>query len=165
MLIEFTDIHKRRKKCSKIFWTVHVQTIIHLPLSVCRKVHVQQKQSKEGVEKRGCTAFGGEIMSSSSSLASTISAAATAACPRHGAAKQQLSTRVKSHQKHAAGCWETSGNRRAVAVRAGPGPLTEIEPDLREDPIDKWRTNGVSPVWSSFLGFLVLAALLSEETG
>uniref|UniRef100_A0A0D9YJJ3 Aminopeptidase n=1 Tax=Oryza glumipatula TaxID=40148 RepID=A0A0D9YJJ3_9ORYZ len=28
---------------------------------------------------------------------------------------------------------------------AGPGPLTEIEPDLNEDPIDKWRTNGVSP--------------------
>lgn len=24
--------------------------------------------------------------------------------------------------------------------------LTEIEPDLQEDPIDRWRTNGVEPV-------------------
>lgn len=94
-------------------------------------------------ETREGTTFGGEIMSSSSSLASAISAAATAARPRHGAVKQQLSTRVKPHLKHAAGCWESSG--RAVVARAGPGPLTEIEPDLQEDPIDKWRTNGVSP--------------------
>lgn len=46
-----------------------------------------------------------------------------------------------------------------MVARAGPGPLTEIEPDLQEDPIDKWRTNGVLPVWSGFLGFLVLAAV------
>uniref|UniRef100_A0A453GEU5 Uncharacterized protein n=1 Tax=Aegilops tauschii subsp. strangulata TaxID=200361 RepID=A0A453GEU5_AEGTS len=80
-------------------------------------------------------------------MASTISAAATAARPRHGAVKQQLSARVKPHQKHAAGCWESSGSgsSRAVVARAGPGPLTEIEPDLQEDPIDKWRTNGVLP--------------------
>lgn len=24
--------------------------------------------------------------------------------------------------------------------------LTEIEPDLNEDPVDRWRTNGVHPV-------------------
>lgn len=128
---------------------------------------MQEKQAKR-VWRRGGTASGGEIMSSSSSsLASTISAAATAARPRHGAVKQQLSARVKPHQKHAAGCWESSGSgsSRAVVARAGPGPLTEIEPDLQEDPIDKWRTNGVLPVWSDFLGFLVLAAVLSEELG
>lgn len=78
------------------------------------------------------------------SLVSAISAAATTARPRHGAVKQQLSIKVKPQQKHA-GCWESSGNGRAVVARAGPGPLTEIEPDLQEDPIDKWRTNGVSP--------------------
>lgn len=92
---------------------------------------------------RGGTEFGGAIMSIS--LVSAISAAATTARPRHGAVKQQLSIKVKPQQKHA-GCWESSGNGRAVVARAGPGPLTEIEPDLQEDPIDKWRTNGVSPV-------------------
>jgi hypothetical protein len=79
-------------------------------------------------------------------LVSAISPAATTARPRHGAVKQQLSIKAKPHQKHAAGCWESTGNGRAVVARAGPGPLTEIEPDLQEDPIDRWRTNGVSPV-------------------
>uniref|UniRef100_A0A6V7QS82 Photosynthetic NDH subunit of subcomplex B 5, chloroplastic n=1 Tax=Ananas comosus var. bracteatus TaxID=296719 RepID=A0A6V7QS82_ANACO len=32
--------------------------------------------------------------------------------------------------------------RSSTRLRAG---LTEIEPDLQEDPIDRWRTNGVSP--------------------
>jgi hypothetical protein len=93
--------------------------------------------------------------------------------------KQQLSIKAKPNQKHAAGCWESSGNGRAVVARAGPGPLTEIEPDLQEDPVDKWRTNGVSPVcrspprslWDTFIfllqehliWFLVLVAVLSEE--
>jgi len=34
----------------------------------------------------------------------------------------------------------------AVVVRAGPGPLSEIEPDLEEDAIDVYRTNGIAPV-------------------
>ncbi|KAF0925476.1 hypothetical protein E2562_016673 [Oryza meyeriana var. granulata] len=89
----------------------------------------------------------------SSSLVSAISASPSAAAatakarPRHddaataaAAARQQL--RIKPTH---AGCGCCRSRGRAVVARAGPGPLTEIEPDLREDPIDKWRTNGVSP--------------------
>jgi hypothetical protein len=76
----------------------------------------------------------------SCNLVSTVSsppsvAAAAAPCHRHrhgGGVKPQL--RVKH------------GGGRAVVARAGPGPLTEIEPDLHEDAIDRWRTSGVSPV-------------------
>lgn len=88
--------------------------------------------------KREHSVFRGEKMSSTLA-SSAISVAATTARPPHGAVKQQLSIKVKPHQKHV-------GNGRAVVARAGPGPLTEIEPDLQEDPVDKWRTNGVSPV-------------------
>ncbi|URD76600.1 hypothetical protein MUK42_25523 [Musa troglodytarum] len=39
-------------------------------------------------------------------------------------------------------------DRSSTRSRAG---LTEIEPDLEEDPHDRWRTNGVSEVSSVFL--------------
>ncbi|KAG8054078.1 hypothetical protein GUJ93_ZPchr0001g32966 [Zizania palustris] len=90
----------------------------------------------------------------SSSLVSAIStspcAAATAARPRRdpaaaaaAAATRQL--RIKAKHAGYSGCCCCQCRGRAVVTRAGPGPLTEIEPDLQEDPIDKWRTNGVSP--------------------
>jgi hypothetical protein len=44
----------------------------------------------------------------------------------------------------------------AVVVRAGPGPLSEIEPDLEEDAIDVYRTNGIAPVRPPLLLFLLL---------
>ncbi|GJN16857.1 hypothetical protein PR202_gb03881 [Eleusine coracana subsp. coracana] len=79
----------------------------------------------------------------SSNLVSTISASPSAAAAtarhRHDGVKQ-LS--VKAVQLLHGG---VNGRGRAVVARAGPGPLTEIEPDLHEDPIDRWRTNGVSP--------------------
>jgi hypothetical protein len=51
-----------------------------------------------------------------------------------------------------------SGDRGSgVVARAGPGPLTEIEPDLREDPIDVYATPGISPVRPSSLLSIPLA--------
>ena len=38
---------------------------------------------------------------------------------------------------------ELGGNPSSSRLKAG---LTEIEPDLEEDPHDSWRTNGVDPV-------------------
>ncbi|KAG6516804.1 hypothetical protein ZIOFF_027284 [Zingiber officinale] len=50
--------------------------------------------------------------------------------------------------------------RRSTRRRAG---LTEIEPNLEEDPHDKWRTNGVSAV-SNFLLVLGLRFLSSHRS-
>ncbi|XP_006645279.1 photosynthetic NDH subunit of subcomplex B 5, chloroplastic [Oryza brachyantha] len=86
----------------------------------------------------------------SSSLVSAISASPSAtakARPPHdgaaAAAEERQQLRIKTTHSGCSCC--QSRGRRAVVAMAGPGPLTEIEPDLREDPIDKWRTNGVSP--------------------
>lgn len=92
----------------------------------------------------------------SSNMVSTISASPSAATAagarhRHGAVKQLRIKVVQPQQQQQlllhGGCRQGRGDGRgsAVVARAGPGPLTEIEPDLHEDPIDRWRTNGVSP--------------------
>jgi hypothetical protein len=108
--------------------------------------------SREGLEQSARR----EIMSSS--LVSTVSsppsvAAATPCHHRHDGGVKQL--RVKPQQLLLHG-------GRAVVARAGPGPLTEIEPDLHEDAIDRWRTSGVSPVRYLTLS---LGSLLASEYG
>ncbi|KAL6840446.1 hypothetical protein ACP4OV_030256 [Aristida adscensionis] len=85
----------------------------------------------------------------SSNLVCTVSAspsAAAAAARHHHDGVQQL--KLKAAQKQQQQLLLLHGGRRggrAVVARAGPGPLSEIEPDLREDPVDRWRTNGISP--------------------
>ncbi|GJN16853.1 hypothetical protein PR202_gb03877 [Eleusine coracana subsp. coracana] len=85
----------------------------------------------------------------SSNLVSTISASPSAAAAtarhRHDGVKQLSIKAVQLQQLLHGVCLGVNGRGRAVVARAGPGPLTEIEPDLHEDPIDRWRTNGVSP--------------------
>ncbi|XP_066315720.1 photosynthetic NDH subunit of subcomplex B 5, chloroplastic-like [Miscanthus floridulus] len=88
---------------------------------------------------------------SSSSLTSGISASPSAAAStarhRHDGAPQQLrvkaAVRPQQQQLLHGGRRHTRGS--AVVVRAGPGPLSEIEPDLEEDAIDVYRTNGIAP--------------------
>lgn len=96
----------------------------------------------------------------SSNLVSTISASPSAAAAatahhRHDGVKQLSVKAVQPQQQLHGGYRGGNGRGRAVVARAGPGPLTEIEPDLHEDPIDRWRTNGVSPVRSLSLSLLV----------
>lgn len=100
-----------------------------------------------------------EIMSSNlvSTISASPSAAAATARHRHDGVKQLGLKAVQPQQQLHGGFQGSNGRGRAVVARAGPGPLTEIEPDLHEDPIDRWRTNGISPVRS-----LSLSSLVSE---
>jgi hypothetical protein len=100
---------------------------------------------------------------SSSNVVSGVSASPSAAAGarhRHGAVKQ-LRIKVAQPQQQQLllrGRRRQSGDRGSgVVARAGPGPLTEIEPDLREDPIDVYATPGISPVRPSSLLSIPLA--------
>lgn len=84
----------------------------------------------------------------SSNVVSTITASPSAAATarhRHDGLKPLMVKAAQPQQLLPGGCRGGNGRGRAVVARAGPGPLTEIEPDLREDPVDRWRTSGVSP--------------------
>lgn len=85
---------------------------------------------------------------SSSNVVSGISASPSAAAGArrpHGAVKQ-LRIKVAQPQQLLHGRRRQSNGRgSAVVAKAGPGGLSEIEPDLNEDPIDRWRTPGISP--------------------
>ena len=101
-----------------------------------------------------------EIMSSSnvvSGISASPSAAAGARRP-HGAVKQ---LRIKVAQPQPQQLLhgrrrQSNGRGSAVVAKAGPGGLSEIEPDLNEDPIDRWRTPGISPVRSFSLNSFAL---------
>ncbi|KAL6616651.1 hypothetical protein ACP70R_038921 [Stipagrostis hirtigluma subsp. patula] len=87
-----------------------------------------------------------EIMSSN--LVSAVSASPSATARHQHDGVQQLRVKlVQPQQQLHGGCLGLGGNGRgkAVVARAGPGPLTEIEPDLQEDAIDRWRTGGINP--------------------
>ena len=100
---------------------------------------------------------------SSSNVVSGISASPSAAAGArrpHGAVKQ---LRIKVAQPQPQPQQLLHGRRRqsngrgsAVVAKAGPGALSEIEPDLNEDPIDRWRTPGISPVRSFSLNSFAL---------
>jgi hypothetical protein len=135
------------------------------PLSACffvswpqREVQQQPAAGAGALTTQQRSQHRGEIMSSlSSGISASPSAAPSTARRRHNAAPQQL-TRVKAAARPQllhAGRRRSSVGRRpgggVVVVRAGPGPLSEIEPDLEEDAIDVYRTNGISPVRPSFL--------------
>jgi len=101
---------------------------------------------------------------SSSNVVSGISASPSAAAGArrpHGAVKQ-LRIKVAQPQQLLHGRRRQSNGRgSAVVAKAGPGALSEIEPDLNEDPIDRWRTPGISPVrsFSRFISFRILTAI------
>ncbi|CAO2181845.1 unnamed protein product [Urochloa humidicola] len=85
---------------------------------------------------------------SSSNVVSGISAppsAAAGARHRHGAVKQLRIKVSQPQQQQLLLHGRHRQNGGAVVARAGPGALTEIEPDLNEDPIDRWATPGISP--------------------
>lgn len=46
---------------------------------------------------------------------------------------------------------------RSTRLYAG---LSEIEPDLNEDPVDRWRTNGIDSVCFLFCDFLRIHGLI-----
>lgn len=108
---------------------------------------------------------------SSSSVVSGISAlpSAAGARHRHGTVKQlKIKATQPQQQQLLHGRYRQSrGSGSAVVVKAGPGGLSEIEPDLNEDPVDRWATPGISPVrsFSQFTRFWILYLLseLSEE--
>ncbi|KAF8762463.1 hypothetical protein HU200_009428 [Digitaria exilis] len=85
---------------------------------------------------------------SSSSVVSGISALPSAARVRHrhGAVKQLKIKVAQPQQQQLHGrCRQSRSRGSAVVVRAGPGALSEIEPDLNEDGVDRWATPGISP--------------------
>lgn len=43
------------------------------------------------------------------------------------------------------------GDRKYRLTRLNAAGLSEIEPDLNEDPVDRWATNGVSSVSFRFI--------------
>jgi len=54
-----------------------------------------------------------------------------------------------------------SGKSRSPTKRnAG---LSAIEPDLNEDPVDRWRTNGVDPVPPLSLSFFVCVCVILSD--
>lgn len=146
---------RKEEKSSEKSWTVHAP----YPLSSCfclLAAKYKCSSSYQLSKKRAAElSVWSEMMSSSSSLVSAISASPSATAKarlRHddaatatGAAAAAAVAARQLKTEHG-GCCCCRSRGRAVVARAGPGPLTEIEPDLNEDPIDKWRTNGVSPV-------------------
>jgi hypothetical protein len=153
------------------------------PLSACffvswpqREVQQQPAAGAGALTTQQRSQHRGEIMSSlSSGISASPSAAPSTARRRHDAAPQQLRVKAAARpQLLHAGRRRSSVGRRpgggAVVVRAGPGPLSEIEPDLEEDAIDVYRTNGISPVrrrrpsfpsFSSLLFSVVVPRLVS----
>jgi hypothetical protein len=155
-------------KDSEKTWTVGVQlnTIIHCCFCLFEATYsaAAARSRKPAAVGVGAGALSSErIMSSSSSLTSGISASPSAAAStarhRHDGAPQQL--RVKAAVRPQQQQQLLHGGRRhtrgsAVVVRAGPGPLSEIEPDLEEDAIDVYRTNGIAPVRPPLLLLVLL---------
>lgn len=159
IIISRNEKKSGQEKTAEKSWTVGVQlqrTIIRLLFVSWPQREVQQQPAAGAgaLTTQQRSQHRGEIMSSSlsSGISASPSAAASTARRRHDAAPQQL-TRVKAAARPQllhAGRRRSSVGRRpgggAVVVRAGPGPLSEIEPDLEEDAIDVYRTNGISPV-------------------
>jgi len=96
---------------------------------------------------------------SSSNVVSGISASPSAAAGArrpHGAVKQLRIKAAQPQQLLHGRRRQSNGRGSAVVAKAGPGGLSEIEPDLNEDPIDRWRTPGISPVRSFSLNSFAL---------